>query len=78
MLWTSFANEPGQSVNGGKPLVSSADAAMALLFNVREESTKGFASQIFNPQSVNDPLTADADEGQQQAECVPIALLRVL
>jgi hypothetical protein len=48
MLRAPLADEPDQSVNGGKPLVSSTHTAMAILLQVSEEGTDYVGRQMIH------------------------------
>jgi hypothetical protein len=48
MFRAPLANEPNQSVNGGKPLVSRTNNATAVLFQVSEEGTDRVGGQMIH------------------------------
>jgi hypothetical protein len=48
MFRAPLANEPNQSVNGGKPLVSCTNNATAVLFQVSKEGTDRVGVQMIH------------------------------
>jgi len=77
MLRAMFSNKPCECVQGGEPLVARRNAAASIALDVCEELAHQFWTDIHDPQSIDRRTDLCCDKGQEQAQGVSIAVLRV-
>jgi hypothetical protein len=72
-----FSDKPRQGVQGGEALVTRRDAAASIALNMREELAHQIRTNIYDPQAIDRRTYLRYDKGQEQAQRVSIAVLRV-
>ena len=77
MLWARLAREPGEGVDGSKPLIPRGDRATSSLFQMRQKTRNNTGREVVDYQFVDRCFEPGGDKRQKQTEGIAIALLRI-
>src|SRR5439155_2649370 len=74
---TVLADEAGQSMNGGQPLVASRNAAVSGSFDVTEKVSHQLRRHVDHRESIHWLVQVDRYKGNEQAQGIAVTAPRV-